>query len=156
MDFHNHSPRIGKCENHGFSQGFAMSTLLMHTGSQNATRRAKEKVTARNYYVSSRGVETKHNCTGKRTMGSLARAGSEARPGSERRRPAAGRRPVPSTGQNTILPAHSGLRPLFTTVTEERICSERIPGHTTRAPPAGFELETNGFQFYALANLDKT
>ena len=24
-------------------------------------------------------------------------------------------------------------------------CSIRIPGHTTRAPPAGFELETNGF-----------
>ena len=112
---------LASVKNHGFSQGFAMSTLLMHTGSQNATRRAKEKVTARNYYISSRGVETKHNCTGKRTMGSLARAGSEARPGSERRRLAAGRRPVPSTGQNTILPAHSGLRPLFTTVTEERI-----------------------------------
>ena len=31
-----------------------------------------------------------------------------------------------------------------------------IPGHTTRAPPVGFELETNGFQFYAIANLDKT
>ena len=35
-------------------------------------------------------------------------------------------------------------------------CSGRIPGHTTRAPPVGFELETNGFQFYAIANLDKT
>ena len=54
-------------------------------------------------------------------MGSLAWAGSEARPGSERRRPAAGRRPVPSTGQNTVLPVHSGLRPPFTT--EERIRS---------------------------------
>ena len=32
----------------------------------------------------------------------------------------------------------------------------RIPGHTTRAPPVGFELESNGFQFYAIANLDKT
>ena len=32
----------------------------------------------------------------------------------------------------------------------------RIPGHTTRAPPLGFELETNSFQFYAIANLDKT
>ena len=31
----------------------------------------------------------------------------------------------------------------------------RIPGHTTRAPPIGFELETNGFQFYAIANLNK-
>ena len=55
------------------------------------------------------------------TTGSSARAGSEARPGSERRRPVAGRRPVPSTGQNTVLPAHSGLRPPFTT--EERIRS---------------------------------
>ena len=33
-------------------------------------------------------------------------------------------------------------------------CSGRIPGHTTRAPPVGFEQETNGFQFYAIANLD--
>ena len=24
----------------------------------------------------------------------------------------------------------------------------------TRAPPVGFKLETNGFQFYAIANLD--
>ena len=29
-------------------------------------------------------------------------------------------------------------------------CSGRIPGLTTRAPPVGFELETNGFQFYAM------
>ena len=35
-------------------------------------------------------------------------------------------------------------------------CSGRIPGHTSRAPPVGFELETNGFQFYGIANLDKT
>ena len=35
-------------------------------------------------------------------------------------------------------------------------CSGRIPGHTTRVPQVGFELETNGFQFYAIANLDKT
>ena len=35
-------------------------------------------------------------------------------------------------------------------------CAGRIPGHTTRAPPVGFELETNGFQLYAIANLDKT
>ena len=27
-------------------------------------------------------------------------------------------------------------------------CSIRIPGHTTRAPPAGFELETNGFHAF--------
>ena len=31
-------------------------------------------------------------------------------------------------------------------------CSGQIPGHTTRAPPAGFELETNGFQFYAICH----
>ena len=48
--------------------------------------------------------------------GSSAQAGSEARPGAERRRQAAaGRRPVASTGQNSVLPAHSGLRPPFTT-----------------------------------------
>ena len=35
-------------------------------------------------------LETKHNCTGKRAMGSLARAGSEAR--SEGGRPPVGRR----------------------------------------------------------------
>ena len=63
-------------------------------------------------------------------MGSLARAGSEARPGSERRRPAAGWRPVPSTGQNTVLPAHSGIRPPFTT--EERIRSGTVPFQTLR------------------------
>ena len=27
---------------------------------------------------------------------------------------------------------------------------------TPQGPPVGFELETNGFQFYAIANLDKT
>ena len=27
---------------------------------------------------------------------------------------------------------------------------------TTRAPPVGFKLETNCFQCYAIANLDKT
>ena len=31
-----------------------------------------------------------------------------------------------------------------------------VPGHTTRAPPVGCELATNGIQFYAIANLDKT
>ena len=34
-----------------------------------------------------------------------------------------------------------------------RFAAGRIPGHTTRAPPVGFELETNCFQFYAIANL---
>ena len=32
----------------------------------------------------------------------------------------------------------------------------KVPGHTTRAPPVGFELATNGIQYYAIANLDKT
>ena len=36
------------------------------------------------------------------------------------------------------------------------ITTGRFPGHTTRAPPVGFELEINDFQFYAIANLDKT
>ena len=35
-----------------------------------------------------------------------------------------------------------------------------VPGHTTRVPTVGFELAsrvaTNGIQFYAIANLDKT
>ena len=33
-----------------------------------------------------------------------------------------------------------------------------VPGHTTKAPPVGFELRlaTNGIQLYAIANLDKT
>ena len=31
-----------------------------------------------------------------------------------------------------------------------------IPGHTTRAPPVGFELATKSIQFYAIAELDKT
>ena len=35
-------------------------------------------------------------------------------------------------------------------------CSGRISGHTTREPQVGFELETNGFQVYAITNLDKT
>ena len=37
---------------------------------------------------------------------------------------------------------------ITTTVWEE--------SQVTRAPPVGFELETNGFQFYAIANLDTT
>ena len=39
--------------------------------------------------------------------------------------------------------------------------ASRRPGgpmsrESTRAPPFGLELETNGFQFYAIANLNKT
>ena len=36
------------------------------------------------------------------------------------------------------------------------VFGNNIPGHTTRAPPVGFELATNGIQFFAIANLDKT
>ena len=32
----------------------------------------------------------------------------------------------------------------------------RIPGHTTKEPPVGFELATKGIQFYVIANLDMT
>ena len=35
MDFRRDSPRIRKCENHGFSQGFAMGTLLMIARAEN-------------------------------------------------------------------------------------------------------------------------
>ena len=55
------------------------------------------------------------------------------------------------------LPVHSRLKAL---VSPQHYyyhdCSGRIPGPTTRAPPVGFELETNVFQFSAIANLDKT
>ena len=32
----------------------------------------------------------------------------------------------------------------------------KVPVHTTRAPPEGFELATNAMQLYVIANLDKT
>ena len=34
--------------------------------------------------------------------------------------------------------------------------ANHLPGHTTMAPPLGFELAANGIQFHAIANLDKT
>ena len=37
-----------------------------------------------------------------------------------------------------------------------RLFGNSIPGYTTRAPQVGFELTTNGIQFYVIANLDKT
>ena len=37
-----------------------------------------------------------------------------------------------------------------------RLFGNNIPGHTTRAPPVGFELATNGIQLYVIANLEKT
>ena len=48
------------------------------------------------------------------------------------------------------------VRNSFITSTTTVRESGRISGHTTRAPPVGFELATNGIQFYAIANLDKT
>ena len=75
---------------------------------------------------------TKHICTEKCTKGFRARAGSGARPESERRRSASGRPPVPSTGQNTVLPAHPSLRPPFTT---EDLNPCRHSGHRRRVPP---------------------
>ena len=57
--------------------------------------------------------ETQHNCTGKRTLGSLARAVSEARAGASD-----GGRSAAVNGQNTVLPSHSGL-------TEGRVRSVR-------------------------------
>ena len=84
-----------------------------HTVSQNATRRAGGQCMAQYlFWVKAQVAHGVYN-------GSSARAGSEARPGRERRN----RSPVPSTGQNTVLPAHSGLWPPFTT--EERIRSIR-------------------------------
>ena len=95
-----------------------------HTGSQNATLRAQDGLRLGTIFPG------KTQLYRKVYYGSLARAGSEARPGSERRQPVAGRRPVPSTGQNTVLPAHSGLRPPFTT--EERIRSGCICAESWR------------------------
>ena len=48
--------------------------------------------------------ETKHNCTGKRAMVSLARAGSAKRLGRETRRPDAARQPVPFQDLNFKRP----------------------------------------------------
>ena len=63
--------------------------------------------------------ETKHNCTGKRTMGSLARAGLEVRPGSSLR---------PWCGQG----AYSGLLPSGRTDTflsVESLLTQPSPGY---------------------------
>ena len=48
------------------------------------------------------------------------------------------------------------LRRKFAAALLPRLFGNNVPGHTTRAPPVGFELATNGVQFYAIANLDKT
>ena len=48
------------------------------------------------------------------------------------------------------------IRRTFSTALLPRLFGTKVPGHTTRAPPVGFELATNGIQLYAIANLDKT
>ena len=55
-------------------------------------------------------------------------------------------------------PQRKELRAVRRSFHDYHDCSGRIPGHTRRALPVGprFELETNGFQFYAIADLDKT
>ena len=72
-----------------------------------------------------------------------ASAGLEARPGSERRRP------VPSTGQYTVtvLPAHSGLRPPFTTRPSASTLEERIRKGCLVQVGNGIELEAVGLHF---------
>ena len=61
-------------------------------------------------------IEAQHNdCTGKCYVGFFVPgrlAVRDVRGG--RPPPMDGRRPVPSTGQNTVRPSHSGLRPPFT------------------------------------------
>ena len=62
------------------------------------------------------------------------------------------RNPRPAlVGQRSLIDYGGGSPQLY-----YHDCSGRIPGHTTRALPVGFELETNRFQFDAIANLDKT
>ena len=61
------------------------------------------------------------------------------------------------TGWTTwCFPRIAPYRRRFAAALLPRLLGNRIPGHTTRAPPVGFELATDGIQFYAIANLDKT
>ena len=46
------------------------------------------------------------------------------------------------------------LRRRFAAALLPRLFWINFSGHTTRAPPVGFEPETNGIQFYVIANLD--
>ena len=48
------------------------------------------------------------------------------------------------------------VRRRFAAALLPRLFGNNVPGHTTRAPPVWFKLETNGIQFYAIDNLDKT
>ena len=67
------------------------------------------------------------------------------------------RRGVISLG--SVIPVQSSvsIRLGFAAALLPRLFGTEVPGHTTRAPPVGFELAaTNGIQLYAIANLDKT
>ena len=83
-----------------------------HTGSQNATRRAKEKVTARNY-ISRQNTIVQESVQWVPWPGPARRRGRGVSDGGW----------PPVGGQSTVLPAHSGLPPPFTT--EERIRSQQ-------------------------------
>ena len=48
------------------------------------------------------------------------------------------------------------LRRKFAAASLPRLFGNKVPGHTTRAPPVGFKMATNDIQFYAIANLDMT
>ena len=41
---------------------------------------------------------------------------------------------------------------MFAAAVLPRLLRNNVLGHTTKAPPVGFELATNGIQFYAIAN----
>ena len=47
------------------------------------------------------------------------------------------------------------VRRRFAAALLPRLFGNNFPDHTTREPTVGFELATNGIQFYAIANLDK-
>ena len=51
---------------------------------------------------------------------------------------------------------YCGKRWGFAAALLPRLFGNNVPGHTTREPPVGLELATNGIQFYAITNLDKT
>ena len=76
--------------------------------------------------------------------------------------------PCPSAQQRRSQPvgliANASPQPAVHTVVKRRrfaaalfprLFGNNVPGHTTREAPVGFELVTNGIQFYAIANLDK-
>ena len=52
--------------------------------------------------------------------------------------------------------SNESIKQRFTAALLPLLFGNNIQGHTTRAAQVGFELGTNCFQFYAIANLDKT